>query len=203
MGAMRTPGADKPVAGLLDDIEQANLDRAHPDGFSQMLTSLRRGDPGAPEAFVKGFRCLVYEKAGVGTGHFHQEKLGSLFLGLDRAISRLAKNNESNPEKFIRDQLSRSSKEYRREESEHILPPPSTLSNQRKNGMVPYKPLRSIKTASQLHTVGYEEADDHLWHSNRLQDPKARWPVGNQAGKENNNPDAPFKTKYRDQHRRD
>lgn len=193
MGAMRTPGADKPVVGLLDDIEQAQLDRVHPDEVSQMLISLRRGETGAHAEFVKGFRCLVYEKAGHGTGHFRQDRLGLLFLGLDRAISRLAKNSESNPEKFIRDELTRSLKDYRREESPNNLPPPSTLSNQRKNGRVPYKPLRSIKNASQLHAVGYEESDDHLWQSNRLQNPEAQWPIADQTGKEIDNPDTPFK----------
>src|SRR5260221_12572800 len=107
----RKAGPTGPVAGHFRAIEQAQTDRARPDEIPGLLAALRRRDQGAKEAMSQKFMYTVYEKALAREGRLCTSKFASLFIGLSTAIDRLAKNDESNAEKFITDELSRSKRD--------------------------------------------------------------------------------------------
>jgi hypothetical protein len=135
----RRSGPSPLVAGLQDDIENAQRDRARPEEIPELLDSLRRGDPGAQDKMRAKFRYTMYEASVRKDGEFSD--LGTLFVGLATAIDRLAKNTKSDAEKFILDELQRSKRRQFDSESRDIRANESTNTNRKKRGKSPYRTL--------------------------------------------------------------
>lgn len=187
MRKQRTSGPTASLSGLHAEIEKAHVNRIKSDDVPNLLSAVRRHEPGAEESLINGLIWLIYEVAGNGTKHFKVDVLSTLYFGLRTAIRRLADNDIQDAEKFIRDELCRSQKDFFCAESDDIKPPASTVCNRRNRGVDDYDPLRR-KDAADTATI---DEDGNEMTLNHLDDPDIRSPLTDQRGKNIQNPDSP------------
>lgn len=107
------------IVGLDEEIEAAQNEKCNPADVPRLLNIYRVGMEAKAE-LEKGFRGLVYEVAQMDDDR-RFDWLGNLWQGFADAIRRLGNNKEANIEKFIREELQRSIKDYYREVSQNIL----------------------------------------------------------------------------------
>jgi hypothetical protein len=113
------------------------------------LAKLRAGEQAAADNLKKGLAYLIYEAAfewAKGSGKRRiDDIIGSLFLGLNRALKRIAENDAADPVAFVKQELSRRVHKYRREVSRRINPKPQTNAYRRREGLPLYKGLSRVE----------------------------------------------------------
>jgi len=108
----------------------------------ELVTTMRRGDRQAMASLLKAFEWLVYDVAfdyAHVTRREAKEVVGPLFEGLRDAVEWLANSPRTDFEQFVREELDRKLRDFRRDRSPHLLVPWSTSSTRRRRGQQPYR----------------------------------------------------------------
>ena len=164
----RRPVSLPPVCGFQIEVEASDRDRLTLASTQQCLAALRTGEASAEGQLIRGHRWLVYELASSEKSPYGYrfEWLAPLYDGLVTAVRRLKENAETDVEPYIRKELTRSTKRYRREISENVLPKPSTNSYRRKRGLPEYPTIKRLHEVRKNLPRGRKEVyldplDDH------------------------------------------
>lgn len=107
------------IAGLDEEIAAAKNQKCNPADVPRLLSIYRAGIKAKAELESR-YLHLVYEVAKMDDGR-RFDWLGNIAKGFTDAIRRLGKNQEADVEKFIREELQRSIRDYYREISQNIL----------------------------------------------------------------------------------
>jgi hypothetical protein len=141
---------------------------------ADLLARLRSGEPGAKKAMLDAYGGMIQRVAGD-----RKNLWGVLYLALDTAVDRLAKNDEEDVDGYLRNELRRALHAHRRKEGRHIYPPPSTNSGRRGTGKEPHQTLWRLPQPTEAGRRPADEGDDDE-PADWFESPLVRLPVATQ-----------------------